>query len=149
LGLRALRDVPADQAEASLRSLAGVWGGEVFKRARHVLTEQARVLRVVDVLGAGQPAAMGPELFAGHASLRDDFEVSCAELDAVVDAAAGAGALGARMTGAGFGGSAIVLGERESLGAIEVAVRASFDDHGFAAPHCFPVTASAGAYRTL
>jgi galactokinase len=149
LGVRALRDVPADRTEASLRSLAGVWDGEVLKRARHVLTEQARVLRVVEVLRAGVPAAMGPELFAGHASLRDDFEVSCAELDAVVEAAGAAGALGARMTGAGFGGSAIVLGEEGRLGAIESAVRASFDDHGFGPPHCFPVTASAGAYRTL
>jgi galactokinase len=149
LGVRALRDVPAEQAESALSSLAGVWGGEVLKRARHVLTEQARVLRIVEVLRAGGPAAMGPELFAGHASLRDDFEVSCAELDAVVGTAGAAGALGARMTGAGFGGSAIVLAEQDRLGDIESAVRASFDDLGFAPPHCFPVTASAGAHRTL
>ncbi len=149
LGVRALRDVPADQVEASLSSLAGVWDGEVLKRARHVFTEQARVLQVVEVLRAGDPAAMGPELFAGHASLRDDFEVSSAELDAVVEAAGAAGALGARMTGAGFGGSAIVVGERERLATIESAVRASFADLGFRSPHCFPVTASAGACRTL
>jgi galactokinase len=149
LGVRALRDVPADQAESSLSSLAGVWDGEVLKRARHVLTEQARVLRVVEVLRAGDPVAIGAELFAGHASLRDDFEVSCAELDAVVGTAGAAGALGARMTGAGFGGSAIVLAEQDRLGAIESAVQASFDDLGFAPPHCFPVTASAGAHRTL
>ncbi|MGA3221851.1 MAG: galactokinase, partial [Acidimicrobiales bacterium] len=93
--------------------------------------------------------AIGAELFAGHASLRDDFEVSCAELDAVVGTAGAAGALGARMTGAGFGGSAIVLAEQDRLGAIESAVQASFDDLGFAPPHCFPVTASAGAHRTL
>jgi galactokinase len=147
LGVRALRDVPANQVESSLSSLADVWDGEVAKRARHVLTEQARVLRIVEVLRAGDPAAMGSGLFAGHASLRDDFEVSCAELDAVVEAAGAAGALGARMTGAGFGGSAIVLGEQSRLGAIESAVRASFDDLGFAPPHCFPVAASAGAHR--
>ena len=75
--------------------------------------------------------------------------MSCAELDAVVGAAGAAGALGARMTGAGFGGSAIVLAEQDRLGAIESAVRASFDDLGFAPPHCFPVTASAGAHRSL
>jgi galactokinase len=149
LGVRALRDVPAHQVQSSLSSLGGVWDGEVLKRARHVLTEQARVLHVVEVLRAGDPAAMGPDLFAGHASLRDDFEVSCAELDAVVEAAGAAGALGARMTGAGFGGSAIVLGEQGRLGAIESAVRGSFCDFGFAPPHCFPVSASAGARRTF
>jgi galactokinase len=149
LRVRALRDVPPDQAEAALSSLAGVGDGEVLKRARHVLTEQARVLRVVEVLKAGHPAAMGPELFAGHASLRDDFDVSCAELDAVVETARAAGALGARMTGAGFGGSAIVLADQERLGAIELSVRAAFEDLGFIPPHCFPVRASAGAYRIL
>ncbi len=147
LGVRALRDVPADQVEGSLGALDGVWDGEVLKRARHVLTEQARVLHIVEVLRAGDPAAMGADLFAGHASLRDDFEVSCAELDAVVDAAGAAGAIGARMTGAGFGGSAIVLAELARLGDIESAVRASFDQQGFASPHCFPVTASGGAHR--
>lgn len=147
LGVRALRDVRADQVESSLSALAGVGDGEVLKRARHVLTEQARVLHVVEVLRAGSPAEMGPDLFAGHASLRDDFEVSCAELDAVIDAARASGAIGARMTGAGFGGSAIVLADQARLGAIESAVRASFDEQGFASPHCFPVTASAGAHR--
>ncbi len=147
LGVRALRDVPADQVESALSALGGVWDGEVRRRARHVLTEQARVLHVVELLRAGDPGAMGDDLFAGHASLRDDFEVSCAELDAVVDAARAAGALGARMTGAGFGGSAIVLAEQARLGAIESAVRASFGDRGFAAPHCFAVTAAGGAHR--
>jgi galactokinase len=147
LGVPALRDVGPGQVEGSLRALAGVWDGEVLKRARHVFTEQARVLHVVEVLRSGDPAAMGPDLLAGHASLRDDFEVSCAELDAVVDAACAAGAIGARMTGAGFGGSAIVLAEEARLGAIGSAVRAAFDDRGFAPPYCFPVTASAGAHR--
>jgi galactokinase len=147
LGVPALRDVPADQIEAALSSLSGVWDGEVRKRARHVFTEQARVLQVVKVLRDGEPAAMGPELFAGHASLRDDFEVSSPELDAVVEAAGAAGALGARMTGAGFGGSAIVLAGRDRLGVIGSAIRASFADLGFPPPHCFPVTASAGASR--
>jgi galactokinase len=149
LGVRALRDVPAGEVGSATTALAGVWDGEVQKRARHVLTEQARVLHVVDVLTAGDPAAIGPDLFAGHASLRDDFEVSCAELDTVVEVAGSAGALGARMTGAGFGGSAIVLAEQGSLEAIGAAVRASFAERGFVAPHCFPVTASAGAHRTL
>lgn len=147
LGVPALRDVGPGQVEGSLRAMAGVWDGEVLKRARHVFTEQARVLHVVEVLRSGDPAAMGPDLLAGHASLRDDFEVSCAELDAVVDAACAAGAIGARMTGAGFGGSAIVLAEEARLGAIGSAVRAAFDDRGFAPPYCFPVTASAGAHR--
>jgi galactokinase len=147
LGVRALRDVPPDRVESSLTALAGVWGGEVLKRARHVLSEQARVLHVVELLKSGDPGAIGPELLAGHASLRDDFEVSCAELDAVVDAAGEAGAIGARMTGAGFGGSAIVLAEEARLGAIGSAVQGVFDRRGFAPPACFPVTACAGAHR--
>ena len=149
LGVRALRDVAPGEAEAALDSLEGVWDGEVRRRARHVLTEQARVLRVVELLRTGDLAAIGPVLSAGHASLRDDFEVSCAELDTVVEAAGASGALGARMTGGGFGGSAIVLGAADRLGDVESAVRQAFEDRGFAPPDCFAVTASLGAHRVF
>jgi galactokinase len=149
LGVRALRDVPPERAADCLALLGGAWDGEVQKRARHVFSEQARVLRVVELLEAGRPQEIGRELFAAHGSLRDDFEVSCAELDAVVEAAAGAGAIGARMTGAGFGGSAIVLADRSRLGPIEAEVRSLFARRGFRPPDCFPVTAAAGAYRAL
>lgn len=149
LGVRALRDVPPEHAEASLQRLKGLWDGEVEKRARHVFSEQARVLQAARCLQAGDVAALGPVLLAGHASLRDDFQVSCAELDTVVDTAAGAGAIGARMTGGGFGGSAIVLGDNDRLGDVEMAIRKAFAESGFAPPNCFLVSASPGARRLL
>jgi galactokinase len=82
---------------------------------------------------------------ASHESLRDDFEVSCAELDAAVDAALLQGALGARMTGGGFGGSAIVLVPADRAGQVHAAVAARFADNGWEAPSVFTVEASAGA----
>ena len=74
-----------------------------------MFTEIERVDAAVAALEAGDLAAFGAHLTASHASLRDDFEVSCAELDVAVDACLAAGALGARLTGGGFGGSAIAL----------------------------------------
>ena len=79
------------------------------RRARHVVSEDERVLRVVEALRAGQIWGIGSLLLASHASLRDDFDVSCDELDIIVETAMDKGALGARMTGAGFGGCAIAL----------------------------------------
>ena len=86
-------------------------------------------------------------LTEGHASLRDDFEISTDELDACVDAALAAGAHGARMVGGGFGGSAVVLVDRDRAGAVADAVRDEFGRRGFAAPRTFDVIPSAGARR--
>ncbi len=82
---------------------------QVRRRVRHVFTEIARVEEAVDLLEAGDFEGLGAAFTASHVSLRDDYEVSCDELDAVVDVALEHGALGARMTGGGFGGSAIAL----------------------------------------
>jgi galactokinase len=90
---------------------------------------------------------VGRLLSAGHASLRDDYEVSCPELDRAVDAALGAGALGARMTGGGFGGSAIVLAREDDAGAVAAAVRGAFLAAGFTEPEVFPVRPGPGACR--
>ena len=79
------------------------------RRTRHVVTEIERVRATVAALHAGDLAEVGRLFDTSHASLRDDYEVSCAELDVSVEAARGAGALGARMTGGGFGGSSIAL----------------------------------------
>ena len=79
------------------------------RRVRHVVTEIARVVDAVDRAAGRRWPELGPLLTASHASLRDDYEVTCAELDVAVDAARDAGALGARMTGGGFGGCAIAL----------------------------------------
>jgi galactokinase len=99
------------------------------RRARHVVTENARVLEAVRLLRSGDMAALGPILLASHASLRDDFAVSVPALDEVVDVAIANGALGARMTGGGFGGSALALVPDAAL----VAVTEAFGGSAFAA----------------
>ena len=107
-GVRAAADV-ADVAE--LAALDDV----LRRRARHIVTENARVLEVVEILrGSADPRAIGPVLTAGHVSLRDDFQISTDELDACVEAAVEAGAHGARMVGGGFGGSAMALVDRDA-----------------------------------
>jgi galactokinase len=102
LDLPALRD-------ANLQDLERLEDELLKRRARHVVTENDRVLATAGRLREGDLTGIGPLMSASHESLRDDFEVSAPELDAVVAAALRAGALGARMTGAGFGGSAIAL----------------------------------------
>src|SRR5699024_1967676 len=92
-------------------------------------------------------ARAGVALTASHASLRDDYEVSSPELDTAVDAALAAGALGARMTGAGFGGCAIALVERDAVDAVAAAVAAAYEARGFRAPETCTVAPSAGAHR--
>jgi galactokinase len=147
LGVPALRDVPADEADRALQRLAELGDDVVVRRARHVLSEQARVLEVVRRLEAGQPGTIGELLSASHRSLRDDFEVSSPELDAVVEVANAAGALGARLTGAGFGGSAIVLVAADDVVAVETVVNEGLAERGFGAANCFTVVASAGAHE--
>ncbi|AHH16747.1 putative galactokinase GalK [Nocardia nova SH22a] len=118
------------------------------RRARHVITENARVLTVVDLLRDGRdPRAIGPLLTSGHHSLRDDFEVSTPELDAAADSALDAGAHGARMVGGGFGGSIIALTDIERTDSVAAAIRRRFRTEGFTAPRFFVATPSAGARR--
>lgn len=117
----------------------------VRRRARHVLSEQQRVDEFVRALDLGEWAEAGALMTSSHESLRDDFEVSCPELDAVVEAALGAGALGARMTGGGFGGSAIALVDGDRVPEVRRAVDAAFEANGWAAPAYLDGTASAGA----
>src|SRR5205814_5995020 len=96
------------------------------RRLRHVRTENDRVRRVVAALEAGATASLGPLFRAGHDSLRDDFEVSTPELDLLVDRAYEAGALAARMTGGGFGGSIVVLAEADEAHALAEDVVAAY-----------------------
>jgi galactokinase len=120
----------------------------LLRRARHIVTENARVLDVVRILrGSADPREIGPVLTEGHASLRDDFQISTVELDACVDAAVAAGAHGARMVGGGFGGSAVVLVARDRAGMVADAVRERFAREGWSAPRTFDVVPSAGARR--
>ncbi|WP_370462433.1 galactokinase [Nocardiopsis sp. FR6] len=142
LGVAALRDV-GDLA-AALDALPD----EVSRRrVRHVVTENARVLRAVDLLRAGDLRAVGPLLTASHASLRDDYEVSVAEVDTAVEALLAAGALGARITGGGFGGCVVALVESDRVEVCAKAVREAYRERGFSAPEAFGALPSAGARR--
>lgn len=147
LQVPALRDVPAAGREAAQQRLQDAGRGELAPLVRHIVTENERVQETIRLLDAGETCAIGPVLTAGHASLRDDFRISCAELDLVVDTALEAGALGARMTGGGFGGSAIVLVEDADAARVGDAVRAAFSAAGHTAPHLFTATPDAGARR--
>ncbi|MFJ2444012.1 MULTISPECIES: galactokinase [unclassified Streptomyces] len=150
LGVPALRDIPYAELPAALERLAAAGESETVQRyVRHVVTEDHRVERVIELLDAGDVRAVGPLLIEGHASLRDDFEVSCPELDLVVTTATAAGALGARMTGGGFGGSAIVLVEASAADTIAKAVTEAFAAAGHTAPRVFPAIASKGARREV
>lgn len=117
------------------------------RRTRHVVTEIERVGEVVALVRAGRVAEIGPLLAASHESLRDDYQVSCSELDAAVAAALDAGALGARMTGGGFGGSAIALVGASDVEAVSDAVARAFAARGFGAPQFLAATASAPGDR--
>lgn len=144
LGVPFLRDVPFAELDAALARL----GDEaVRRRVRHVVTEDRRVARVVELLDAGRAREIGPLLTEGHASLRDDFEVSCPELDLAVDSANAAGALGSRMTGGGFGGSAIALVPEEAVATVGKAVTEAFAAGGLAVPRVFEAIPSPGARR--
>ncbi|MFF2960425.1 galactokinase [Streptomyces sp. NPDC057963] len=148
LGIRTLRELPYDGLGAALDTLAEAGADEsVVRCVRHVVSDNERVKQVIALLDAGEVRAAGPVLDAGHASLRDDLRVSCQELDLVVSAAGEAGALGARMTGGGFGGSAIVLVEEERAEPVAASVLAAFASAGYAAPRIFPAVPSAGARR--
>ncbi|MQA80380.1 MAG: hypothetical protein GEV10_18175 [Streptosporangiales bacterium] len=143
LGVRSLRDVTSADLGKALDQL----DGRLRPRTRHVVTENARVEIAVDLMRGGDYAAVGQLMYMSHRSLRDDYEVSCPELDTAVDAALAAGALGARMTGAGFGGCAIALIRGGTRKSIENAVTNAYREREFRAPRFFTATASAGAQR--
>ena len=144
LHVPALRDIAPENMDTAL---AQITDDVVRRRARHVISEQGRVLKVVELLESGRPAEIGPVLSAGHRSLRDDYEVSCAELDVVVDTALASGALGARMTGGGFGGSAVVLVELTKAEAVTVAVGKAFAVRDFSPPQTMEIVPGNGASR--
>ncbi|MFF6880163.1 MULTISPECIES: galactokinase [unclassified Streptomyces] len=145
LGVDALRDVPYAGLDAALARLGDE--EEVRRLVRHIVTENERVERVVSLLESGETRSIGPVLIEGHASLRDDFRISCPELDLVVDTALASGALGSRMTGGGFGGAAIVLAEESDVDAITKSVTEAFAAAGFKTPRVFEAVPSAGARR--
>jgi galactokinase len=143
LGVAALRDATPAQVEAAAERL----GEPNHRRARHVVTENARVLEATALLRQRALAELGPLLNASHASLRHDFEVSSPELDTAVEAALAAGAVGARMTGAGFGGCALALVPADRLQAAADGVREAFAARGFDDPATLAVATVDGAGR--
>lgn len=156
LGVGSLRDVRVDDLAGALATLGEKMGDgpsassgecEEVRRVRHVVTENARVLDLVAALRERDADRVGELMLGSHASLRDDYEVSCRELDLAVEAAVGAGALGARMTGGGFGGSAIALVEEAAVEPVARAVAEGFEEAGLETPHFLTAVPSAPAYR--
>lgn len=143
LGAASLRDVSVGDLPRAKELL----DDETFRRVRHVVTENQRVLDTVAALRSDGPLAIGELLDASHLSMRDDFEISVPELDLAVETAQANGAIGARMTGGGFGGAAIALVPADAVSRVQVALDGAFAEHGFAQPTSFTVEASDGAVR--
>jgi galactokinase len=142
LGISALRDI--DDLETALGQLPD---DVMRRRVRHVVTENVRVLRAVEALTAGRLRDLAPLLDASHASMRDDFEITVPTVDLAVDAAREAGAIGARMTGGGFGGCIIALVPGGTADPVAGHVADRFAAAGFGAPAHFVAVPSGGAAR--
>ncbi|TQO19105.1 galactokinase [Rhodoglobus vestalii] len=143
MGTSSLRDVSVADLDRAREILDDV----TFRRVRHVVTENQRVLDTVRALNDQGPLAIGALLDASHVSMRDDFEISIPELDLAVETAREHGAIGARMTGGGFGGAAIALVPHARVSEVEGAVKEAFAARGFTEPVTFTVTPSQGAER--
>jgi len=140
--IRSLRDVTL----ADFEKLSALLPDVERRRCRHVVTENARTLAAAKALAAGDLPRVGQLMKASHASLRDDYEVSCVELDVAVEAAsAEPGVHGARMTGGGFGGCTVALVEQGAVERVSRAVRAAFAERGWSEPELFASRASDGA----
>ena len=137
LGIKELRDARIEDLDRL--------SGEELKRARHIVTENARVPSAVEALQRHDFVAFGRLMYASHQSLRDDYEVSTPELDAFVELAAQSGALGARLTGAGFGGCALALIKREDAEALAQSVKQHFEERSFKRPVFYSFQPAAGA----
>jgi galactokinase len=130
LGVAQLRDVPLDDL-ARVEALPE----PLNRRARHVVTEDARVLRAVDAMRRGNLANLGELFFASHASMRDDYEVSVPQVDLLVELArAEPDVFGARLTGGGFGGSVVVLVRKGAAGALAARVAGKYAEQSGQTP---------------
>ena len=141
LGVSSLREVQ----DRGVAVLDAVTDPVDARRARHILTDNQRVIEVVAALENSDFAAMGQILTASQASMRDDFEITTDHIDLIADTAVRAGALGARMTGGGFGGCVIALVPADRAGIISDAVRRAVDDAGYNEPTITHTHAAAGA----
>lgn len=141
LKVATLRDVQ----DHGLAELTAVRSPEDARRARHILTENRRVVEFVEALAVSDFTAAGRLLTDSHASMRDDFEITTEHLDLIADAAVAAGALGARMTGGGFGGCVISLVDTGRVARVAAAVRAEVVRRGYPAPVITRTRAGDGA----
>jgi len=143
LGVASLRGATISDLDRAKTLLDDV----TFRRVRHVITENDRVVETVRALRESGPRSIGELMYASHVSMRDDFEISVDELDTAVETALRHGAVGARMTGGGFGGAAIALAPIEKISEISRSVSAEFEVLGYAKPDIFVVSAAPGAHR--
>jgi galactokinase len=141
LGIKSLRELTMEKLENSRDLLTET----EFVRARHAVTEMKRVLDCVQALSDSNFARVGELINQSHVSLRDDYTVSCPELDTAVDAALAAGALGARMVGGGFGGSAIALIQASKTTETIKTIEKAFSNKSFKPPRFFTSLPSQGA----
>jgi galactokinase len=142
MGVAALRDANSAQLEAAKADLGDV----LYRRAHHVISENSRVQVAVMALRAGGLKTVGQALRDSHASLRDDYEVSCTELDTMVEIAnAQPGCYGARMTGGGFGGCAVALVDNDAVDAFVAAVAPAYAEKTGLTPHLYVCQAAAGS----
>jgi galactokinase len=141
-GVESLRDASPEQLAAVAPELPEV----VLRRARHVITEDVRVAQFVEASTAGDASRMGRLMVESHTSLRDDYEVSCAELDFLVDAAlAIEGVYGSRMTGGGFGGCTVTMLRPDSVAAFQEQIEQAYQSQYQVTPGVYPCPPSAGA----
>ena len=145
LGVPSLRDATGDMLEPARSRMDQT----VFRRARHVIGEIERTLHAAEGVRASNWPTVGQLMYASHASLRDDYEVSCAELDAVVDIAQAigpkGGVIGCRMTGGGFGGCAVALVQADKVAAVSGRVAAEYEQRTKLKPTLFVSRPAAGA----
>ena len=141
LGVVSMRDLTTSELEAKRTLLSDI----EYRRARHAVSEIARVLEAVKLLQKKDFLGFGRLLNQSHLSLRDDYNVSCTELDLAVETANSHGAIGARMVGGGFGGSAIALIRDQDAGRISQAIEQAFAKKELTAPRFFDSLPSEGA----
>jgi galactokinase len=143
-GITALRDVSENEVHGIVQELPD----PLLRRARHVVSENARVLRAGKALQSGDMQQLGDLMYESHASLRDDYQVSCRELDLMVELARGmAGVVGARMTGGGFGGCTINLVKVNAVDAFVEQVSKGYQEKMSISPEIYVTEANDGAAR--
>ena len=144
LGVPSLRGVTVGDLPIALEQLGD---RRLAMRTRHIVTENQRVLDVAKALSQDRWQRVGELLNAAHESYRDDFEASCPEVDVAVGALLDAGAIGARLTGGGFGGAAISLVPNDLVSTAVAAVESAYESRGYQPATIFTVVPSAGARR--